>query len=197
MAKTRNEENHTAQQGESCGRADAFHTLIVTYSRQIQDEADESCGDERKPVDGDSCRRHRGIHEQSDQPFRTIDEKQGNRRAAHHGSQQRDPLRCRHTAMQSRTEIVTDDGLRRLRDGVADHEDERHVIASYSEGAHAVIAQIAHEYLIADEYEHGHRTLAQQCRRTDAALVADVAQRQTQALTAPFEHNRAQVPCAE
>ena len=99
--------------------------------------------------------------------------------------------------MQSRTEIVTDDGLRRLRDGVADHEDERHVIASYSEGAHAVIAQIAHEYLIADEYEHGHRTLAQQCRRTDAALVADVAQRQTQALTAPFEHNRAQVPCAE
>lgn len=53
-------------------------------------------------------------------------------------------------------EIVTDNRLGRLGNGVTYHEDEREIITAYSESTYSVISQMAHEYLVADEQQYRH-----------------------------------------
>lgn len=86
-------------------------------------------------------------------------------------------------------------GWCRLCDSVADHEDERNIITGDAERPDAVVAKIVHESQVADEHQHRQRRLAQQGRRTDAALITDVAQRQAQALAAAFERAETQRAC--
>ena len=137
----------------------------------------------------------RRIEEEPDEQARASDEDRRDGRAADHGRRQRDLRSLDHPFADACTEVVADDRLRRLCDSVADHEDERNIITGDAERPDAVVAKIVHESQVADEHQHRQRRLAQQGRRTDAALITDVAQRQAQALAAAFERTETQRAC--
>ena len=65
------------------------------------------------------------------------------------------------TRLQSGAEVITDNRLCGLGDGITYHENKGGIVACDAECAHAIIAQIAHEYLIANEHQYGHSTFSQ------------------------------------
>lgn len=77
--------------------------------------------------------------------------------------------------------------------GIADHKHERYVVASDPERANPVVPQVTHKYLVTDKHQRRQRRFAEQSRRTDPALVADIAQREPQALPAPFHRVQSQM----
>ena len=160
--------------------------MVIAYDRQVRDEEYESRGEERQALDGDTGRGCVGLQEQTDQQPRKQYESGRAHCAAQQGREQRDASRFPHALAVADAEVVAYDRLRRLRDGVADHERERSVVARDAERAHAVVAQVAHKGVVSHEHQHSHRKLAEHGRRAYAALVADIAERQTQALSAPL-----------
>ena len=88
---------------------------------------------------------------------------------------------------QTKSVVVADNRLRRLRYGIAYHEHKRAIIASYAEGSHTVIAHVSHEYDIAHKHKNAHCRLAEQCGYSYFTLVTDITQCQHKALGAEFQ----------
>ena len=51
----------------------------------------------------------------------------------------------------SRAEVIADNRLGGLGNGITYHKDERKIIATHAESTHSVISQIPHEYMVPDE----------------------------------------------
>ena len=143
------------------------------------------------------AKRAAGLSVLMNRPTRTLGEQSERRRdyqSASHRRKQRYALRGRYAVAAPQSEVITDDWLCRLRYGVTDHKDERCVVTGDAKSTYAVAAKILHEHVIAHEHQHGHGQFRQQCRRTYAALVADVPHRKAQALDAPLQAVWAQLP---
>ena len=126
------------------------------------DEEYERCREVGETVDGQLRRRIVGLDKQTHQYVREEHKQRRDKQSADHRCQQCDAFRGRHPFLISQSEVVTDDGLRRLCDGIAYHKDERHVVTCDAECAYTVVAQVLREYLIADEHQHGHCGFCQQ-----------------------------------
>ena len=169
------EEDSTAQQREHHCRAHALNALKVADAHEVDDEEHEGDSHQWETLDGDWEGSLGGAHEE----FRKLvgEQHEGctHGSAAQHGGEQRHLQRGAHAVSVADAVVVADDGLRRLRHGVAYHVDERCVVARYAERAHARVAHIGYEYVVAHEREHRHCALAHESRYAYGALIADVA----------------------
>ena len=188
------EQQRTAQQGKKGGGREPLEALEVSDDGQVQDEADAARSEEREARRGDLRGPVGRVEEEAHEQPRRRREAERHERPAPEGRQQGDAAGGNNARPLHAAEVVADDRLRRLGDGVADHEDEGHVVAGDPEGPDPRIAEVVHEDPVSGEHQHGHRRLAQQGRRADPALVADVAPHQTEALAAPLERVEAQRP---
>lgn len=96
------------------------------------------------------------VNKQSNQQPRHKDEHGGNYDSANAGGDNGQSLGVSHSVKTPFAEVEADDGLCRLGNGVAYHENERTVITGYAEGCNTVVAEIAHENLIAHKHYHRH-----------------------------------------
>ena len=173
--ETGHEEHSTAQQREHHCRAHALNALEVADAHEVDDEEHEGDSHQRETLDGEREGSLAGAHEEFRELVGEQHEGCAHGSAAQHGGEQRHLQRGAHAVTVADAVVVADDGLRRLRHGVAYHVDERRVVARYAERAHARVAHIGYEYVVAHEREHRHCALAHESRYADGALIADVA----------------------
>lgn len=152
--ETGHEEDSAAQQREHHCRAHALNALKVADAHEVDDEEHEGDSHQWETLDGDWEGSLAGAHEE----FRKLvgEQHEGctHGSAAQHGGEQRHLQRGAHAVTVADAVVVADDGLRRLRHGVAYHVDERCVVARYAERAHARVAHIGYENIVAHEREH-------------------------------------------
>lgn len=147
------EEHRTAQQREHHCRAHALNALKVADAHEVDDEEHEGDSHQWETLDGEREGSLAGAHEELRQLVGEQHEGCAHGSAAQHGGEQRHLQRGAHAVSVADAVVVADDGLRRLRHGVAYHVDERCVVARYAERAHARVAHIGYEYVVAHEGE--------------------------------------------
>lgn len=148
------EEDSTAQQRERHCRAHTLNALEVADAHEVDDEEHEGGCHQRQTLYGEREGSLGGAHEELRQLVGEQHEGGAHGSAAQHGGEQRHLQRGAHAATVADAVVVADYGLRRLRHGVAYHVDERRVVARYAERAHARVAHIGYEYVVAHEREH-------------------------------------------
>ena len=173
--EARHEEDYSAQECKSGGGQYALHTLVVADGGEVQHEEHEACA-----VVGEALYRHlcggsRGVEEQRHEPLREEHKQQRRQYAAHDGSLQRHTQSLTDTRGLPQAEVVTDDRLGGLGNGVANHKDEGHVVATDAECAHAVVTEITHKHVITNKEEHCHSHLVEQRGEAHFALFGEVA----------------------
>lgn len=176
--------DEAAQQREGHGRTRSLDTLVIDDRDDVDGKEDKSGGKERKPLDGYSVG---GIFRRDEH---RRDPAAGQRRCKKDTGSEPDGRSQRQVEGPADpvgipgAEVIAQDGLGRLSDGVVDHEDDREEVAGDAEGRHTVLAQIADEDVIAREHHRGDGRLAEEARQPQPTHVADVATRQAQAFAA-------------
>ena len=132
-----NQKDEASKQSERSGGSYPFKTLIIPDDDQVHDEKDETRRKQRKPFDSDKGSRRIGIEEEPDQYTGTADEQSHRGHTAHNSRCQCDPSCLYHPPRSACPEVIANDRLCRLRNGVADHEHKRNVVAGDAERSDA------------------------------------------------------------
>lgn len=127
------------------------------------------------------------MQEKTNQRFGTERQHQGGDEAADDRGAHAETEGFTHPTDVAGTVVEADDGLRRLGNGVVDHDDDGVEIAGHAEGGDAVFTQCADKDVVAREQNHRHGQFAQHGGEAAARHVADVARRQISAGEAEFQ----------
>lgn len=177
-------EDEPPQEGHRHRRTRPLDALEITDRNDINREKDESRSKERKSLDSNGIRRVGTVDEHRHNPVAEQRRDAEERQPRHHGRRQRQPEGLSHPHTVTGAEIVAQDRLGRLPDGVVDHEDDREEVAGDAECRHAVLTQIADKDVIPGEHHRGDSPLAKEGRKPQPAHITHVAEGQAHAFAA-------------
>ena len=177
-------EDESPQDGHGHRRTGPLDALEIADRDDVHRKENESRSEQRKPPDGNRTGGAGAVDEHGHDPAAEQRRKAEEPQSGRHGRQERQPEGLAHARAVSRTEIVAQNRLGRLPDGVVDHEDDREEVAGDAERRHAVLAQIADENVVPGEHHHGDGPLAEEGRKPQPAHVAHIAEGQAHALAA-------------
>ena len=192
--EARDDEDEAAQAGEEHGGLHLLEALEEADGGYVGDVEDVAEGEERQAVDGDAGGVALLADEQAYEGAGQEYEEHHADEAADDGGDYRQAADGQDAVHLAGSVVEADYRLGGLGYGVAEHEDEGGVVAGHTEGAYAVVSEVAHEDLVAHEHEDGDGGLSEQGRGAYLALVADVAHAQAHALAAHFQLDQTHCP---
>ena len=192
--EARDDEDEAAQAGEEHGGLHLLEALEEADGGYVGDVEDVAEGEEGQAVDGDAGGVALLADEQAYEGAGQEHEYGHPDSAADDGGDDGQAAGGRYPVHPAGSVVEADNRLCGLGHGVAEHEDEGGVVAGHTEGAYAVVSEVAHEDLVAHEHEDGDGGLTEQGWGAYLALIADVAHTQAHTLAAHFQFDQAHNP---
>lgn len=171
----RNEEHQAAKEHIDRGAGVLLYGLIVTDDGDVQGKEDGGCGKQRQSCRGYLVWPGACMEEKPDERFCPKCQYQCCQHSADGGCAQAELEGLADALVVAGTVIEADDGLRRLRHRIVDHEDDGVEVARHAECCHAVLAQLADEDIVAGKQDHGHCQFSQHGGEAAARHVTDVS----------------------